>query len=137
MLAEVYAGEEDEQEATPAYADLADWVYLELAQLVERRVRGKEANVLDGRTNVRWCASWWRHPEVVSRLTAMWHAWEELRHDSGTGMSVWWRDHFDPHWAVLTSETGPMSRCTTAECDGPVPALPIVAPPPDWDPPVS
>ncbi len=27
-------------------------------------------------------------------------------------MSAWWRDHFDPHFAVLTGEYGPFGRCS-------------------------
>lgn len=59
-----------------------------------------------------WCPEWWRHTEVISRLEALWRSWEHLRTDGTTGMSVWWRDHADPHLAsLLTRETSPMSGC--------------------------
>ncbi|MGV0111135.1 DUF4913 domain-containing protein [Arthrobacter sp. CP30] len=32
---------------------------------------------------------------AVSRLNALWRAWETLRLDPGTGMSDWWRIHAD------------------------------------------
>ena len=27
----------------------------------------------------RWCAQWWHHGEAISRLTALWYAWEAMR----------------------------------------------------------
>ncbi|OJF14504.1 DUF4913 domain-containing protein [Couchioplanes caeruleus] len=27
-------------------------------------------------------------------------------------MSIWWRDHLDPHFTVLTGEYGPFGRCS-------------------------
>lgn len=48
-----------------------------------------------------WCPQWWRHPEAVARLTALWQAWEQLRLEPGAAMSVWWRDHADHHLPVL------------------------------------
>jgi hypothetical protein len=32
-----------------------------------------------------WCSSWWAHTEAVSRLSALWRAWETLRLDAGPG----------------------------------------------------
>ncbi len=62
---------------------------------------------------LRWADDWWRYPEVVSRLTAIWRAWEHLRLDPATGMSVWWRDHADPHMNIILSGTGPFKRSET------------------------
>jgi hypothetical protein len=59
-----------------------------------------------------WCAQWWRHPEAVVRLDALWRAWEHLRLDPATGMSVWLRDHADHHMAVLLSSDGPFHGCS-------------------------
>lgn len=58
-----------------------------------------------------WCPKWWLHAEAVSRVEAMWRAWEHLRTDGALGPSAWWRDHGDYHLAVLTSSTGPFARC--------------------------
>ena len=41
------------------------------------------------------------------RLEALWRAWEHLRLDPATGMSVWWRDHADHHMRVLMADDGP------------------------------
>lgn len=58
-----------------------------------------------------WCPKWWLHAEAVSRVEAMWRAWEHLRTDGALGPSAWWREHGDYHLAVLTSSTGPFVRC--------------------------
>lgn len=126
-------GDDGEAAAEPVYGSLAEWVALWLAQVVERRVRTSEGGA-DTRSPLRWCASWWRHPEVVDRLTGLWHTWEAARQDP-TGMAAWWRDFFDPCWSVLTHELGPVSRCSADRCAGPTPPLPVTTPPPEWDPP--
>lgn len=57
----------------------------------------------------RWAADWWKFPEAISRLDALWRAWEALRLEPTFGMSVWWRDHADHHMAVLLSPEGPFA----------------------------
>lgn len=56
-----------------------------------------------------WAARWWEYEEAVIRLEALWRAWEHLRLDPSTGMSVWWRDHADHHMAVLMDPDGPFA----------------------------
>lgn len=76
----------------------------------------------------KWDARWWMHPEAVARLDALWRAWEHLRNDPATGMSVWWRDHADHHMGVLMSPDGPFAKSTgTIDLGEP---LPYEAPPP-------
>lgn len=60
---------------------------------------------------VNWCPRWWAHAEAISRLEALWLAWEGMRVDPPPAMSVWWRDHADPHMAALTSQRGPFGKC--------------------------
>lgn len=75
----------------------------------------------------RWSAEWWRSPEAISRLEALWRAWETLRLEPSFGMSVWWRDHADHHMAVLLSPEGPFADSRDRnELGGP---LPYTAPP--------
>ena len=62
------------------------------------------------RSQFRWAADWWRHPEAVLRLDALWRAWEHLRLDPATGVSVWLRDHADYHLGVLFSDHGPFAK---------------------------
>ena len=59
-------------------------------------------------------SEWWRSAEAISRLDALWRAWENLRLDGTTGMSVWWRDHADHHMAILMDPDGPFAGSTDA-----------------------
>lgn len=69
---------------------------------------------LNNRTRI-WCPQWWRHGEAIARLEALWRAWEDLRRDPSTGMSVWFRDHADIHMAVLMNPEGPFRGCRVGE----------------------
>lgn len=87
---------------------------------------------VDGQ-RVLWAAEWWKYAEAVARLDALWRAWEHLRQDAQTGMSVWFRDHAEHHMSILLSPDGPFAaagegtnRENTNEKGE---ALPYVAPP--------
>jgi hypothetical protein len=83
-----------------------------------------------GGGGVTWCPEWWRHAEAIARLEALWRAWEHLRLDPATGMSVWFRDHADHHMAVLLNADGPFKGCSKDKGHGErLPALPLTAPP--------
>lgn len=75
----------------------------------------------------RWAAEWWRHPEAIVRLEALWRSWEYLRLDPATGMSVWLRDHADHHLGVLWDPDGPFAKSTAQARPGE--PLPYTAPP--------
>lgn len=81
-----------------------------------------------------WCPQWWRHPEAVVRLEATWRAFEALRGDPATGISVWLRDHADVHMAQLLVPSGPFRGCTARDGHGtdPLPPLPLTDPPAGW-----
>ncbi|SCL25889.1 DUF4913 domain-containing protein [Micromonospora inyonensis] len=90
----------------PVFRNIDQFVSGYLALVLERRVASGPT------PGINWCPRWWAHPEALSRLYALWRAWEALRvNDPHTGMSVWWRDHLDPHLAVLTGDAGPFTRC--------------------------
>lgn len=87
------------------YASLPDFVTNFLVQIWRREL-------LAG----CWCDLWWEHPEAVLRLEATWDAFEALRLEPGTGVSVWTRDHLDYHMRVLTTrETSPFYMCDIAK----------------------
>ncbi len=103
---------------------------------VDEFVRGMVVPVfrrrVGDRSPFRWAADWWRYPEATLRLEGMWRAWENLRLDPATGMSVWIRDHADYHMNILLSDYGPFGRSTdTSELGEP---LPYQAPPPGMFP---
>lgn len=102
------------------YGSVDEFVREYLRHVYRRRINGRERV---------WAARWWEYDEAVIRLEALWRAWEHLRLDPGTGMSVWWRDHADYHMAVLMDERGPFAdaEVTHTKKGGP---LPYEAPPP-------
>lgn len=130
---QVEANETESTEAEPAgdvdepelyFGSVDEFVREFLCKVYRRRV--------DGRGTQRvWAAEWWRYPEALIRLEALWRSWEKLRQDPSIGMSVWWRDHADHHMAVLLDPSGPFGRATGDEnangADEPLP----YAPPPE------
>ncbi|WP_125264869.1 DUF4913 domain-containing protein [Streptomyces alboflavus] len=88
-----------------AFQTVEQFVIEYLAPTIRRNLRG---------TSLTWCPEWWRHPEALSRLTALWRAWEHLRQDPALGISTWWLHHCDPHLrALMDTDTGPLSACST------------------------
>ncbi len=99
--------DDDEVQPEPAFESVEEWVSGYLAVVVNRNISTQPGRGLS------WDARWWRHPEVVARLTALWWAFEGARERSSedrSAMSGWWVDHCEPHLRVLLdSESGPMS----------------------------
>ena len=87
--------------------EFASW----LLEVYRRSTRG-QARV--------WCPEWWKHPEAVARMDALWRAFEQLRQDPGTGMSVFWRDHADHHMSVLLDADGPFKGCEERHSEHPL-----------------
>ncbi|MGH2870162.1 MAG: DUF4913 domain-containing protein [Solirubrobacteraceae bacterium] len=103
------------------YLTLAEWVAEWLFPVYRRSILGHERV---------WCPEWWRHPEAVARLESLWRAWEHLRQDAATGLSVWFRDHADHHMTILLDADGPFKGCDGHHSDRPLEPLPH-DPPPD------
>ncbi|MFJ4761680.1 DUF4913 domain-containing protein [Kocuria marina] len=113
-----------EEERELVFANVAQFVAEQLAYQYRRDID------LAGRpTTFTWCAQWWRHEEAVSRLTALWRAWESLRTDPTTGLAVWWRDYADPTMRALFDEKGPFYGCTPREHAPKGISLPLESPP--------
>lgn len=83
--------------------------YGSTAEFVREYLRHVYKRKIDGNRTF-WSLRWWASDEAIARLEAMWLAWEHLRLDPATGPSVWWRDHADPHMAVLLSSVGPFGK---------------------------
>ncbi len=95
---------DDVDAPTTLYGSVAEWVADFLAVAYAREVRVNGAHHY-------WCSQWWRHPEALDRLDALWRAWEALRRDPATGPAVWWKDYADPLMTVLLSRDGPFGQC--------------------------
>jgi hypothetical protein len=58
-----------------------------------------------------WCPEWYKHPEALIRMEAIWRAWEHLRLEPAFGISTWWLNHAEPHMRVLMDTRGPFKKC--------------------------
>ncbi|MET8654994.1 DUF4913 domain-containing protein [Nocardia aurea] len=106
----------------PKFTNVAAFVEEYLGQVYQRQVSDSSETV--------WCDQWWRHVEAVSRLDALWRAWEQLHRDERGGLSYWLLQHADPHMSRLFDPGGPFKYCTVRnghrDMLGP---LPIESPP--------
>ncbi|MGW2724867.1 DUF4913 domain-containing protein [Streptomyces sp. NPDC001492] len=106
--------EKEEPKPKPVFPHAAAWVEGWFIPTFQRKV---------GPGSLRWCRLWWAHPEAMVRFEALWRSWEVLRLDVGTGLGVWFRDHFDSQLPLLLGPDGPYAQCTTDKHE-PVPDLP-------------
>ncbi|WP_024805532.1 DUF4913 domain-containing protein [Nocardia sp. BMG51109] len=95
---------EQEQKKGPIYANVAEFVENYLSLVYRRQVTDL--------TDTVWCPEWYQHAEAVVRLDALWRAWEYLRQDTTTGMSIWFLEHADPHMTKLFDPRGPFKYCS-------------------------
>jgi uncharacterized protein DUF4913 len=106
--------------AGPYFSTLPEWVEQWLLPLYRRSLHGHHR---------MWCPQWWRHDEAVARLDALWRAWEHLRLEPATGLSVWFRDHADHHMTILLDADGPFKGCDATHSNRPLHPLPHEPPP--------
>lgn len=83
--------------ATLYYGSVDEFVREYLIHHYKRPINGR---------NRCWAAEWWKYEEAIVRLEALWRAWEHLRMDPATGLSIWWRDHADHHMPALMDPDG-------------------------------
>ena len=106
-----------ERDATTGEAPAAPRTYFgSMMEWFERWLRPTYRRSTHGDLR-EWCEQWWQHAEALSRMDALWRAWEALRLDPGTGLSVWWRDHADHHLAALLDADGPFKGCGDGHVD--------------------
>ncbi|PXX52797.1 uncharacterized protein DUF4913 [Nocardia tenerifensis] len=112
-----------EEPPPPHYPNHIEWVVQWFSKMYAREVG-------EGTTDIAWCPWWLNHPEACSTFESMWRAWEHLRLDGKTGMSVWWRDHCNPHMTRLLDPTGTFRYCTVKGhfANGVLSPLPLASP---------
>ena len=98
----------DNDVARPVYGGVEEWVTGQFLPQFRRPLGGE----------YRWCRQWWQHAEAITRLTALWHSWEALRLEPGTGMATWLRDHLDHHLPVLLGRGSIQSQRLPIEAVG-------------------
>ena len=111
------------QSPEPVYTVVEDWVIDYFLPMFRRTLGG----------DFRWCGQWWRHGEAISRLTCLWHAWEVLRLQPGTGMATWYRDHLDHQLPILMGARGPFYQCSETAHREPREAAAMPSPGEWWD----
>lgn len=83
-----------------------------LDEFVERLADLYRRQVTDTH-EVVWCPEWWRHPEVVFRLEALWRAGRALKNSGGDmWATVWMRDHVDVHMKRVMDPQGVLRFCS-------------------------
>ena len=107
----------------PVYTTVEDWVIGYFRPMFRRTLGGE----------YRWCAQWWQHGEAISRLSSLWHAWEVLRLQPGTGIGTWYRDHLDHQLPILMGARGPFYQCSETAHREPHEAAALPAPDDWWD----
>jgi Domain of unknown function (DUF4913) len=103
----------------PVYTALEDWLIDYFLPMFRRTLGGE----------FRWCAQWWQHGEAISRLGALWRAWEVLRLQPGTGIGTWYREHLDHQLPILMGARGPFYQCSETSHREPWQAAAAPAPP--------
>ncbi|MFF0547211.1 DUF4913 domain-containing protein [Nocardia thailandica] len=125
------AAAQEEKEEEPRklhYARLDLFVENYLAHNFRREVSAQGSD-----RKLRWCPQWWDHGEVVSRLEALWMAWEQLRLGEGPELATWWIQYVDPTMAVLLDTEGPFKYCSAADGHRPkMLKLPTIPAPEGW-----
>lgn len=111
-------GEEGDPAPEPVFRNVEEFVRLRFLPVYVRPEGGQ----------FRWCKEWWRHAEAVSRFQSLWHAWEVLRWEAGTGMAIWYRDHLDFQMGILLGDNGPFRECTSRRHQEPRPLAADPAP---------
>ena len=101
---------EEQKPAELVYGSAEEFLHEQLLPTYVRDVDGRSA---------KWCIEWYFHPEAVSRVEALWRAWEHLRLDGATGISVWCKDHADHHMSVLLGPARPVLQMRHAKAPGP------------------
>jgi Domain of unknown function (DUF4913) len=117
------AGGTATQPPEPVYTVVEDWVIDYFLPMFRRTLGGE----------LRWCGQWWQHGEAISRLTCLWHAWEVLRLQPGTGMATWYRDHLDHQLPILMGARGPFYQCSETAHREPREAVAMPSPGTWWD----
>lgn len=112
--------------AQQATGELAEFYFADVFTFVTDYLAVMIRRPLDG-TSATWCPAWWEHPEAGARLSALWLAWEHLRHDAALGMTTWWIQHADPHLKVLMDpRQGPFAACSPeGHAQDPLGPLPV------------
>jgi Domain of unknown function (DUF4913) len=100
------SGSEQESQ-DPLYDNVEQWVHTYLLPTFPRPYGAV------GMTRWYWCTRWFEHDEAVTRMMALWYAWETARLEM-TGM-VGWLQQLDHHLPILCGDDGPFRACNAGK----------------------
>lgn len=113
-----------EEVTTPA--EKIEPKYKSVIEFVDDFVRPMWATTRNDQDNANWSKQWYKHPEAVSRLSALWRIYEVQRgRDPQNFLEGFLRVHADYHMRQLMAEGSVFSRCSST--DSPSVPLPVVA----------
>ncbi|WP_433717435.1 DUF4913 domain-containing protein (plasmid) [Nocardia sp. CA-084685] len=104
------AEEEAEEEPELRYRTLELFVDGFIAHTYRREVSAPGSD-----KTARWCPHWFKHGEAVSRLEALWRAFEEARRGDGGEMAAWWVTLCDPMMDRLFDPKGTFEYCSVED----------------------
>lgn len=94
--------EEEQGPIVPWQVTFAEWV--------QEHFAGVEFFTADAK--IKWCPTWWEHPEAIARLKALWASHVVLEYEEdAAATSNWWLHHWDAHRAILFHDKGPFRNC--------------------------
>jgi hypothetical protein len=120
-----------DDETHPAGQPAAELVYDSAIEFFAELLAPSYVRDVNEGAELAWCPEWYKHPEALIRMEAIWRAWEHLRLEPALGISSWWLNHADPHMRVLMDKEGPFKKCAYDGHKKQTPeksALPHVAP---------
>jgi len=94
------------------FTETTDTIYSSVVEFVENYLSMTYQRQVTDTAETVWCPEWWRHPEAVARLEALWRAWENSRLDGATGLSDWFTLHADRQMKQLFAPVGPFRYCS-------------------------
>ena len=117
---ETVTTEKFEQAVTPA--EKIEPKYKSVIDFVDGFIRPMWATTRSGQDKVNWSKEWYRHPEAVSRLSALWRIYEIQRgRDPENFLEGFLRVHADYHMRHLMAEDSVFSQCTSTD----TPSVPL------------
>lgn len=97
----------------PCYGSVDEWLIDWLLPIAAPRASASN--------RTHWCSQWYKHPDVVTRLTAAWLAWEHANYDpeesddsvlgSLGNRSHWWVHHWAHHEPRIFGSESSMTSC--------------------------
>ena len=96
--------------------NLPEQKYKTVAQFVDGEIRPAYPTTVGQLDQLNWSRRWYKHPEVVARLGALWVTFERLRREDKDGFyEKFLRVHADYHMRQIMADDGVFARCSRTD----------------------